>query len=151
MMDNILHIVPYERKHRSLILASQMNHILMDKDKEYSMDGKLLEENGLAFSGIYNDKIIVAGGMKLLWEGVAEGWVMANEDVWKHPIITARAIKKNFEKAAKAKNLKRVQTAIRSDFAVGKKFAKWLGLKEEGLMRRYGFDGSDQYMYARIF
>jgi RimJ/RimL family protein N-acetyltransferase len=130
MMDNILHIVPYESKHRSLILASQMNHILMDKDKEYSMD---------------------AGGMKLLWEGVAEGWVMANEDVWKHPIITARAIKKNFEKAARAKNLKRVQTAIRSDFTVGKKFAKWLGLKEEGLMRRYGFDGSDQYMYARIF
>ena len=107
-------------------MASQMNHILMDKDKEYSMDGKLLEENGLAFSGIYNDKIIVAGGMKLLWEGVAEGWVMANEDVWKHPIITARAIKKNFERAAKAKNLKRVQTAIRSDFTVGKKFAKWL-------------------------
>ena len=54
-------------------------------------------------------------------------------------------------KAARAKNLKRVQTAIRSDFTVGKKFAKWLGLKEEGLMRRYGFDGSDQYMYARIF
>jgi hypothetical protein len=30
-------------------------------------------------------------------------------------------------------------------------FAKWLGLQEEGLMKKFGFDGSDQYMYARLF
>jgi hypothetical protein len=24
-------------------------------------------------------------------------------------------------------------------------------LENEGLMRKFGFDGSDQYMYARIF
>ena len=34
---------------------------------------------------------------------------------------------------------------------MGLKFAKWLGLKEEGLMKKYGFDGSDHYRYARLF
>ena len=35
--------------------------------------------------------------------------------------------------------------------AVGQFFASWLGLQEEGLMKHYGFDGSDHYRYARIF
>ena len=37
------------------------------------------------------------------------------------------------------------------DFKQGLRFAEWLGLENEGLMKCYGFDGSDQYRYARIF
>ena len=40
---------------------------------------------------------------------------------------------------------------IRKDFKQGLRFAEWLGLENEGLMKSYGFDGSDQYRYARIF
>jgi len=71
--------------------------------------------------------------------------------MWKHPLGVAKAIKKDFARVAKEHNIKRVQTAIRKDFAQGKRFAEWLGLESEGLMRKFGFDGSDQYMYARIF
>jgi len=63
----------------------------------------------------------------------------------------AKAIKKDFARVAKEHNIKRVQTAIRKDFTQGQRFAEWLGLENEGLMKHYGFDGSDQYMYARIF
>ena len=48
-------------------------------------------------------------------------------------------------------NIVRVQTAIRKDFQQGHRFAEWLGLENEGLMKKFGFDGSDQYRYARIF
>ena len=44
-----------------------------------------------------------------------------------------------------------IQTAVRADFDIGLKFAKWLGLKNEGLMEYYGIDGSHHYRYARIF
>ena len=74
--------------------------------------------------------------MKLLWGGVAEGWVMATQDVWRHPIVIARAIKKNFEVLAENNKIKRVQTAVRADFDIGLKFAKWLGLEEEGISVR---------------
>jgi len=33
---------------------------------------------------------------------------------------------------------------------VALRFAKWLGLKEEGLMKQYGPDGSDFIRFARI-
>jgi hypothetical protein len=77
--------------------------------------------------------------------------VLATSKVWNHPLIIARAIKKNFARLAKENKIKRVQTAVRADFKTGLKFAKWLGLENEGLMKHYGFDGSDHYRYARIF
>jgi hypothetical protein len=76
---------------------------------------------------------------------------LATSKVWDHPLIIARAIKKNFARLARENKIKRVQTAVRADFKTGLKFAKWLGLENEGLMKHYGFDGSDHYRYARIF
>ena len=89
--------------------------------------------------------------MKIIWSGVAEGWVLATKDVLDYPLSVAKAIKKDFARIAKENNINRVQSAIRADYTTGLKFAKWLGLEEEGLMKKFGFDGSDQYMYARLF
>lgn len=150
-MDNILNIVPYISKHGKIILANQMNHVLMDKDARFEGEARELEQPGLAYTCMINNEPITCAGMKIIWDGVAEGWVLASAKVWQHPLLIARAIKKNFARLAKEHNIKRVQTAVRADYATGLKFAKWLGLENEGLMKHYGFDGSDHYRYARIF
>jgi RimJ/RimL family protein N-acetyltransferase len=98
-----------------------------------------------------NNEPIASAGMKLLWDGVAEGWVLATSKVWNHPLVIARAIKKNFARLAMEHKIHRVQTAVRAEFGIGIKFAKWLGLENEGLMKRYGFDGADHYRFARLF
>ena len=154
MMDNILHIVPYTAQHGQFILSQQMNHIVLEADKHYiNVDGnaKNLEQNNLAFTGVVNNNPIFAAGMKMIWGQVAEGWVIATSDMWKYPLGVAKAIKKDFAKVAKENNITRVQSAIRKDFTEGQRFAEWLGLEKEGLMRKWGFEGSDQYMYARLF
>ena len=151
MMDNTLHIVPYTAEHGRFILSCQMNHKLMDEDAKYEGDAMNLVEENLAFTGTVNDKPIFAAGMKMIWGQVAEGWVIASNDMWKYPLGVAKAIKKDFARVAKEHNIKRVQTAIRKDFTQGQRFAEWLGLENEGLMKHYGFDGTDQYRYARIF
>lgn len=150
-MDNILDIVPYKGEHGIYIMKQQMNHQLMDKDMEFDGDANNLEQDKLAFTGLVDGKPIFAAGMKLIWNGVAEGWVLATKEVWDHPLLVARAIKKDFARIAKENNINRVQTAVRANYTTGLKFAKWLGLQEEGLMRKFGFDGSDQYMCARVF
>ena len=151
MMDNKLHIVPYTSEHGNFILSCQMNHKLMDEDIKFGGDAANLVQDDLAFTGIVNGKPIFAAGMKMVWGNVAEGWVIATKDVWNSPLAVARAIKKDFARVAKQHNIKRVQTAVRKDFDKGIRFAKWLGLENEGLMKYYGFDGSHQYRYARIF
>ena len=153
-MDNMLYIIPYTKEHGKIILSYQMNHKILEADRHFinvEGDAMNLEEANLAFTGIVNNKPIFAAGMKMIWGQVAEGWVIATQDVWDHPLSVAKAIKKDFAKVARKYNIKRVQTAVRSDFDKGIRFAKWLGLENEGLMKHYGFDGSDQYRYARIF
>tara|TARA_R100000664_G_scaffold2159_1_gene5544 strand:- start:5676 stop:6140 length:465 start_codon:yes stop_codon:yes gene_type:complete len=154
MMDNILHIVPYTAEHGQFILSCQMNHKVLEADKNYiNIEGnaKNLEQDHLAFTGIVNNKPIFAAGMKMIWGQVAEGWVIASSEMWNYPLAVAKAIKKDFARVAKENNIVRVQTAIRKDFEQGQRFAEWLGLENEGLMRKFGFDGTDQYRYARIF
>ena len=151
MMDNTLHIVPYTREHGQFILSCQMNHKILEVDRKYIDDAKNLVEQNLAFTGLVNKDPIFAAGMKIIWGQVAEGWVIATNEMWKCPIGVAKAIKKDFANVARQHNIKRVQTAIRKDFKQGLRFAEWLGLENEGLMKSYGFDGSDQYRYARIF
>jgi hypothetical protein len=154
MMDNILHIVPYTAQHGQFILSCQMNHKVLEADRHYiNVDGdaRNLVQDNLAFTGIVNDNPIFAAGMKMIWGQVAEGWVIATSEMWKHPLGVAKAIKKDFARVAKENNITRVQSAIRKDFKEGQRFAEWLGLEKEGLMRKWGFDGSDQYMYARLF
>ena len=134
MMDIILHIVPYTAEHGQFILSCQMNHKVLEADKNYiNIEGnsKTLEQDHLAFTGLIGKKPIFAAGMKMVWGQVAEGWVIATQDVWNYPLSVAKAIRKDFE--------------------LGQRFGEWLGLEIEGLMRKFGFDGTDQYRYARIF
>jgi len=154
MINNKLNILPYTTEHGKFILSCQMNHKILEHDKEYiniQGDAKNLLQDKLAFTGVVNDKPIFAAGMKMVWGQVAEGWVIATDEVWKYPLGVAKAIKKDFAKIAIENNIQRVQTSIRKDFPQGSRFAKWLGLESEGLMRKAGYDGSDQYRYARIF
>jgi len=146
-----LTIIPYIANHGKLIMQSQMNHSKTQADSYFIGECQNLEQEGLAFTGLINDKIIASAGMKKLWKGVAEGWVLATYDIWNYPTVTARAIKKNFEILAKENNLTRIQTAVRADFGIGIRFAKWLGLENEGLMKKYGHDGTDHYRFARLF
>ena len=154
MMDKQLHIVPYTKEHGQFILSCQMNHKVLEADRHYinvEGDAKNLEQNNLAFTGIVNYQPIFAAGMKMVWGRVAEGWVIATSEIWKNPLAVARAIKKDFARVAREHNIERVQTAIRKDFKQGQRFAEWLGLENEGLMKKFSFDGTDQYRYARIF
>ena len=44
MTDKTLHIVPYISDHGRLIMQSQMNHVLMQKDMSYRKASMDLEE-----------------------------------------------------------------------------------------------------------
>jgi hypothetical protein len=75
---------------------------------------------------------------------------LATKDIYKYPVFCAKHIKQRTEIILKANKIKRLQTSVKADCDVALRFAKWLGLKEEGLMKQYGPDGSDFIRFARI-
>ena len=143
-------IVPFENKHAEQILDQGLNSDLLELKPEHRKYAYFLKEVGMSFTGFVNNKPIAAGGVFHLWDGVAEGWVLATKDIYKYPIFCAKHIKQRTEIILKANKIKRIQTSVKADCDVALRFAKWLGFKKEGLMESYGPDGSDFVRFARI-
>ena len=143
-------IVPFENKHADQILEQGLNSETLELKPEHRKYAYFLKEVGMSFTGLVNDKPIAAGGVFHLWDGVAEGWVLATKDIYKYPVFCAKHIKQRTEIILQANKIKRLQTSVKADCDVALRFAKWLGLKEEGLMKQYGPDGSDFIRFARI-
>ena len=143
-------IVPFENKHAEQILDQGLNSDLLELKPEHRKYAYFLKEVGMSFTGLINNKPIAAGGVFHLWDGVAEGWVLATKDIYKYPVFCAKHIKQRTEIILKANKIKRLQTSVKANCDVALRFAKWLGLKEEGLMKNYGPDGSDFIRFARI-
>ena len=143
-------IVPFENKHAEQILDQGLNSDLLELKPEHRKYAYFLKEVGMSFTGLVNNKPIAAGGVFHLWDGVAEGWVLATKDIYKYPVFCAKHIKQRTEIILQANKIKRLQTSVKANCDMALRFAKWLGLKEEGLMKNYGPDGSDFIRFARI-
>ena len=128
-MTKNLFIIPYKADHGKIIMASQLNHVISTIEIDYIKESSHLEEKDMAFTCVINDKVIASAGIKKIWNGVGEGWVLSTDKIFDYPLTIAKAIKQNFDYVAKSNNIKRVQTAVRTDYGIGIRFAKWLGLK----------------------
>nr|BAR32406.1 putative acetyltransferase [uncultured Mediterranean phage uvMED] len=146
-----IEIVPFTKEHAKQILELGMNDVALELKPEHRKYVVDIEDVGMSFTGLLNNKPIAAGGICYLWDGVAEGWVLASRDIFKYPIFCAKTIKRRTDLLAKNNKLKRIQTAVKADSDTAIRFAEWLGFKREGLMKNYGPDGADHYLYAKVY
>ena len=128
-----------------------LNNKLMDIDASFSKNRIDTKIHGLSFSLLADNNPILAGGIIPMWDGVAEGWVMASHGVHNHKIKAASAVKKRLDLLCKNNKVWRLQTAVKEEFKTGVRFAEWLGLKNEGLMTKYGPDQTNYYRMAKIY
>lgn len=149
-MDNYK-IIPYQREHGSSMIAFGLNDKLMDLDASYEENRIDAAVAGMAFTLLHNDIPIVSGGIFPLWNGVCEGWVISSKRIFEIKIKAARLIKQRTDLLCANNKIWRLQTTVKSNFKVGLRFAEFLGLKNEGLMRGYGPDQSDYYRMAKIY
>ena len=144
-------IKPFRQEHADEIISYGMNNILMEIDASFKENRICQADKGNAYTLFVENKPIVAGGIIILWQGVAEGWVMANQNIFEIKLLACKEIKNRTDELCKKNKIKRLQTTVKYDFNSGIRFASWLGLKPEGIMRRYGPDGSDYYRMAKIY
>lgn len=149
-MSKVL-IIPFENAHAEYIVSQRMNDKFLELSPQHKKFAYFLKEIGMSFTGVVNNKPIAAGGIFPLWDNVAEGWVLATNEIHRYPITLAKVIKQRTEMMCLNNKIKRLQTSVKADSKLAIRFAEWLGLKQEGLMKKYGPDGSDYYRYARLF
>lgn len=148
MTDN-LYLTAFHSEHAHHMVTSMMNDPHTEIDANYRDLLNNLEVPEMSFTSMCQDKIVCSGGIIPVWDGVFEGWVMASNLIWKHRISGARIIKKGMDELIEEYNVVRLQTAVKKDFTLGHRFAEWLGMKQEGLMKKYQ-NNEDYFRYARV-
>ena len=143
---------PFLPEHADEIIAIGLNDKLMEIDASYK-NNRICDhsQKGNAYTMFVNGKPVFACGIVLLWEGVAEGWVMASENVFEMRFLAAKTILEVQNKLCKKNKIRRLQTSVKADFKLGLRLAEWCGLEIEGLKKKYGPDGSDYYQLGKIY
>ena len=144
-------IIPYQKDHGDEIYAFGMNDKLMEIDASFTDNRLDTAIPGLSYTLLVDNNIILAGGIIPIWNGVAEGWVMCSQKVFNHKIRAASAVKKRLDYLCINNNIRRLQTAVKEDFLTGVRFAEWLGLQKEGLMKYYGLDQTNYWRMAKYY
>ena len=144
-----LDLIEFKKDHAHVMVNALMNDPMVQLDDKYheQLDG--LEVPGMSFTAVKDNKIICSGGVIPVWDKVFEGWVMGSHLIWQNRISAAKIIKKGMEFLIQENNIVRLQTAVKKDFYLGHRFAQWLGMEKEGIMKKYQ-NNEDYYRYARI-
>lgn len=103
----------------------------------------------LDYMGNINE-YICCGGFLMYWPGVMEGWMITSDKLPRFgKEVTVRVIRK-IEEVEKMFSLRRLQMTVRADFEIGQNWAAKLGFKREGILKKFGPEGCDYIMYARV-
>ena len=150
-LHNVRWIQKYEPWHMDALLMRQREQEtfkIVDKDLD-----KLIKDNhkGCSFTGFTTDKIIGCAGILPVWSGVGHAWVVLGSDYKKHRIWLHKQVKDMFFKIAVGMKFRRVQANVQCDFYDAVRWIEALGFEGESVMKEYGPDGKDHYMYTRFF
>ena len=142
----------FEPDHAKKIISYGMNSKLMEIDAGFE-DNHIYNYSteGNAYTMFVNGKPVFSIGIVILWSGVAEGWVLASQNIFELKFLAAKTMKELTDDMCKKNKIKRLQTSVKADFKLGVRFATWLGLEIEGLKKGYGPDGSDYYQLGKIY
>lgn len=105
-----------------------------------------LPRHGIAY--IEDGKIHAVAGIVPLWEGCGEAWAIPTKRIKQKKIVVARHFKNTFDLVSKDLGMRRVQAAVTMGHHEAHRLVRFVGMVEEGLMRKYGPDGADYMRYA---
>lgn len=93
--------------------------------------------------------VAILGGF-LFCPGVIHIWGLIGEEVRQCPVAFHKACKKVLYFYETRDKPRRIQVDVRVDYMEGQKWVESLGFNREGVMKRFGPNGADHYLYAKV-
>ena len=144
-------VTPYEIIHAYDIIdrnVREQDLWLSGQDWETAVKG--WKDGGPGYTLLIDEKVVGCGGVVLTQWQCGEAWTLFSTLFFKHYRTAYKAIKKNLENIIEDENLRRVQSLIHPEHEEAKRFIIHLGFQCEGLLRKYGPNGEDLFMYSRV-
>lgn len=96
---------------------------------------------GPAYTMEYDGIILLCAGVITIWPGMGEAWFRGTDQIYQHKEAVLGACIKYFKFIKEATPFRRIQAAVHEDWETALRFAKRMGMKEEGRMPFYGMKG----------
>lgn len=141
----MLEIIPYQAHH---LLALELQPAQAEWSNRILRPGyaQVLAENGEAWTGVVDGKVVGCAGLLPQWEGRMIAWAFFSPEIpraaWPRIVAKMRAV---FAVASG-----RVEAYVVSGHGAGCRLVQLLGFKVEGRMAKFAPDGSDCFMYAKV-
>ena len=109
-------IKDFKPEHADKIISYGLNSKLMEIDAGFE-DNRICNYStkGNAYTMFVNGNPVFAIGIVILWDGVAEGWVMASQNVFEMRFLAAKTMKQLTDDMCKKNKIKRLQTSVKAD------------------------------------
>lgn len=107
--------------------------------------------HGIAYTAIVDGRVLGMFGIYQLWSGVGEAWLIPSRHIQQKTFSFHRAALRFFDYVPKKMKLKRLQITVCSSNGLADRWANRCYFNREGLLKRYGPEGSDYWMYARLY
>ena len=91
--------------------------------------------------------VVACAGVLKIWEGRAVAWAMFDHELGGTGMLrVTREIRKKLDEL----DFRRIEATAITSFPPAARFLEMLGFHAEGVMLKYGSDGSDHILFARV-
>lgn len=97
-----------------------------------------------------NGKPIAITGGFFLYDKVMEIWTIVDKKVFEIPIYYSRAMLFLLNKCFSIFDVNRMQIHVMADQPWAEHWGKFLGFTKEGLLKKYGPEGVDYFLFAKV-
>jgi len=138
------------------LIPFDVEHLyLMDlRDRDKLMDWDLVKTirnaENIGVTYVIDDKPIASGGVIPMWEGVGTSWMACSKDYKNYAVSVGRYMLDTISSAFDIFDLRRIQATCDEKDEESIKFHEWAGYEKEGILKRYGIDGSNHIMFAKV-
>ena len=144
-------IVQFRKEHIYKMNFDKPQQILIDSMPSYADWLEVQAHMGVSVTIIMDGQPILCFGFIPLWPGVAEAWMLFDEQIRSRIIPFGRGAFRIFSLIATVLELQRLQMFVSSDNNLSIRFAEFCKFNQEGLLKKYGPDKKDYYIYARLY
>lgn len=145
----MLKIVPYDVWHLGMLDLAP-DHAEFRRKLITQNEAENLKSTGLAWTGMDGDRVVGCAGFFQMWPGRVQAWALFGRMNKAHWPQTVRFIRAQMEEL-RIRGIRRIEATVPANFGAGCRLAFMLDFKVEGCMKAYAPDGTDHFLYAKVF
>jgi hypothetical protein len=140
-------LVPFRVEHASLIKARDRTAAVLPISTEAILQMQAMA--GHAITALLHGQPAACFGSVHIWTGVEEMWCLLENRSRKYALSLTKIAIAYSDFRVISENLHRLQITVRSDDLRAVRWGKAIGFETDGLMKKYGPDGSDFFLMSR--